>query len=285
MSAPEAQPSEGAAEFYDDMWQRYGHLDAASPAAFHRRRLIVELSAKHAPSATQVLDAGCGRGELVRALRLAFPSATLCGSDVSLASVKETQRLEPSLEVLQMDLQEPRFDEAYRAHLGRFGLVTCSEVVEHLSNDRRAVQRLSRLLAPGGVLVLTVPGGKMSRFDELIGHLGAGIDEEVAAGQLEEDAAPRPPVAGVGRAADLAVAPEDGDAGRCPRAQERQASMRAQAGFRRQGRAPPLCESSGSGDRIEILRKDAFPRDGSPREILSAGSDNPLGRASRGLGH
>ena len=152
------------------MWSRYGHLDAASPAAFHRRRLIVELCLRHAPSATRVLDAGCGRGELARQLSAAYPSAALCASDVSLASVQETQRLQPSLEVLQMDLEREDFDRTYAAHLGRFELITCSEVVEHIENDRRALDRLSRLLAPQGVLVLTVPGGKMSRFDQAIGH-------------------------------------------------------------------------------------------------------------------
>lgn len=171
------------------MWQRYGHLDAASPAAFHRRRLIVDLCTRHASGAARVLDAGCGRGELVRALRSAFPSATLCASDVSSASVTETQRQDPRLEVFQMDLEIPNFNAEYRAYLGRFALITCSEVVEHLHDDRRAIDRLSQLLAPGGVLVLTVPGGKMSRFDELIGHqrhydsgallelaLGAGLE-------------------------------------------------------------------------------------------------------------
>ena len=152
------------------MWQRYGHLDATSPAAFHRRRLVLELCLRHAPSARQVLDAGCGRGELVRELRRAYPRATLCASDVSPASVRETQRLEPSLEVLQMDLGEARLDPRFEALLGRFELITCSEVVEHIPNDQQAVAHLASLLAPSGVLVLTVPGGKMSRFDELIGH-------------------------------------------------------------------------------------------------------------------
>jgi SAM-dependent methyltransferase len=159
-----------AAEFYDEMWERYGHLDAASPAAFHRRRLIIELCARHAPGAMQVLDAGCGRGELVSELRRAFPRAALAASDVSLASVRETQRLNPDLEVLQMDLSRDNFAEFYAQYLGRFELITCSEVVEHIPNDRLAVQRVASLLAPGGTLVLTVPGGKMSRFDELIGH-------------------------------------------------------------------------------------------------------------------
>ncbi|MES1173490.1 MAG: class I SAM-dependent methyltransferase [Myxococcales bacterium] len=159
-----------AAEFYDEMWERYGHLDAASPAAFHRRRLIVELCLRHASGARHVLEAGCGRGELLPELRRAFPNAELCAADVSLASVRETQRLNPALRVFQMDLSEPDFERIHAADVGRFELVTCSEVIEHIPNDRRAVERAAKLLAPNGLLVLTVPGGKMSRFDELIGH-------------------------------------------------------------------------------------------------------------------
>ncbi|MEP7049437.1 MAG: class I SAM-dependent methyltransferase [Pseudomonadota bacterium] len=170
MSTRQARPAADASAFYDDMWDRYGHLDAASPAAFHRRRLVVELCQRHASSARQVLDAGCGRGDLVQELRQAFPQAVICATDVSLASVHETRRLNPDLEIIQMDLSAPDFAETYRAYLGRFELITCSEVIEHIADDRQAVERVSSLLAPRGTLVLTVPGGKMSRFDELIGH-------------------------------------------------------------------------------------------------------------------
>ena len=125
---------------------------------------------RHAAGARQVLDVGCGQGELLHELRLGFPNATLCASDVSLASVRETKRHNPNLEVLQMDLSLPDFERVYRPYLGRFELITCSEVVEHIPDDGLAVERVARLLAPRGTLVLTVPGGKMSRFDELIGH-------------------------------------------------------------------------------------------------------------------
>ena len=173
MSERQPAPPESTAaagEFYDEMWERYGHLDAASPAAFHRRRLIVELCQRHAGGARHVLDAGCGRGELLQELRRALPFAELSASDVSLASVRETARLNPALRVFQMDLSQPDFDRVHAADLGKFELITCSEVVEHIPNDRRAVERVAKLLAPRGLLVLTVPGGKMSRFDELIGH-------------------------------------------------------------------------------------------------------------------
>lgn len=170
VSTQQARPVPDASEFYDDMWDRYGHLDAASPAAFHRRRLVVELCERYASGARQVLDAGCGRGELVQALRRAFPRAVICATDVSLASVRETARLNPDLQVLQMDLSAPDFNGTYGAYLGRFELITCSEVIEHIARDEQALERVASLLAPRGTLVLTVPGGKMSRFDELIGH-------------------------------------------------------------------------------------------------------------------
>jgi hypothetical protein len=69
-----------------------------------------------------------------------------------------------------MDLSAPDFERVYQQYLGRFELITCSEVVEHIPDDCLAVERVARLLAPRGTLVLTVPGGKMSRFDQLIGH-------------------------------------------------------------------------------------------------------------------
>ena len=166
----EPESAASAGEFYDDMWQRYGHLDSASPAAFHRRRLIVELCQEHAHAARRILEAGCGQGELLHELRRAFPNATLCASDVSLTSVRATQHVNPELRVFQMDLSRPDFDSAHAAELGSFELITCSEVIEHIPNDREAVQRLATLLSPRGTLVLTVPGGKMSRFDQLIGH-------------------------------------------------------------------------------------------------------------------
>jgi SAM-dependent methyltransferase len=171
------------------MWERYGHLDAASPAAFHRRRLVVQLCMRYAAGARQVLDVGSGRGELLQELRLGFPTATLCACDVSLASVRETKRLNPHLEVLQMDLTAPDFERTYGQFLGRFELVTCSEVVEHIRDDHLAVEHVARLLAPRGTLVLTVPGGKMSRFDHLIGHQrhysSQGLRELARAANLE----------------------------------------------------------------------------------------------------
>ncbi|HLV21376.1 MAG TPA: class I SAM-dependent methyltransferase [Polyangiaceae bacterium] len=164
-----ADSAEGSA-FYDEMWRRYGHLDAKSPAAFHRRRLVRRLVERHAAGAGRVVDIGCGQGELLVELARALPRARLFGADVSEQSLRRARDKNPEVELFALDLCAPNFERHHRDRLGSFDLVVCSEVVEHVDDDILAVRHLSLLLAPGGWLVLTVPGGRMSRFDERIGH-------------------------------------------------------------------------------------------------------------------
>src|SRR5258706_11727383 len=59
---------ENAKEFYDEVWRKYAHLDAKSPAAVHRRRLVVELARRAKPDAPRVLHVCCGQGELFDAI-------------------------------------------------------------------------------------------------------------------------------------------------------------------------------------------------------------------------
>ncbi len=40
---------------------------------------------------------------------------------------------------------------------GSFDLILCSEVIEHISDSRRALAEMSRLLRPNGVLILSTP--------------------------------------------------------------------------------------------------------------------------------
>jgi trans-aconitate methyltransferase len=166
--------------FYDDMWDRYAHLDAASPAAFHRRRLVIELATQYAADVTRLLDVGCGQGELLRDLTLRMPAARISGSDLSERSLVDSRRINPTFALFEMDLADSRLAERHANRLRSFDLVTCCEVLEHIPDDETAALNLASLLAPGGTLIATVPGGKMSRFDHAIGHQRHYRPEELA---------------------------------------------------------------------------------------------------------
>ncbi len=158
------------AAFYDEMWQSYAHLDAVSPAAFHRRRVVVRLAARAARGARAILDVGCGQGELLAELSRALPRASVSGADLSEQSIADSRKKNPDYDLFVMDLTDADFEQKHAQRLGHYDLVVCSEVIEHIEDDGLAVWRLRSLLSPGGHLILTVPGGRMSRFDKVIGH-------------------------------------------------------------------------------------------------------------------
>ena len=91
----------------------------------------------------RVLDAGAGDGTLVRTLQHATPQADVRGVDL----------VPKNDDVEQGDLTRLAHEaESYDA-------VFCSEVIEHMTPDdsRRALEELTRVLAPGGHLILTTP--------------------------------------------------------------------------------------------------------------------------------
>ena len=53
-----------------------------------------------------------------------------------------------------------------------FDCVVSTDVLEHIEDDRAAFQKLVDLVAPGGLVIITVPAGQwlFGYHDEQIGH-------------------------------------------------------------------------------------------------------------------
>ena len=97
------------------------------------------------------LDVGCGAGLLAEPL--ARLEAEVTGVDAAAENI-EAARLHAAGSGLAIDY---RHGELSALGLGRFDLVTCLEVLEHVADKPAFVAALADRLAPGGLMVLSTP--------------------------------------------------------------------------------------------------------------------------------
>lgn len=131
-----------------------------------RSRLIVHLAHKYfSRCAGAILEIGCGTGQVLRALRDAFPKARIYGSDLFISGLKFAQRRVPDAKLMQMDATNIPFAD-------QFDLIGAFDVVEHIPDDLSALAQVHAALTPGGIAMFTVPQHPWlwSRQDELACH-------------------------------------------------------------------------------------------------------------------
>ncbi|MCX7996615.1 MAG: class I SAM-dependent methyltransferase [Patescibacteria group bacterium] len=101
----------------------------------------------------RVLEAGCGRGFYMHALTFFDDIQEIHGIDV----------IDEYLEVARSHISDTRV-HLQNANIyslpfpdGHFDAVICSEVLEHLEDDLKALKELKRVLAKDGTLLVSVP--------------------------------------------------------------------------------------------------------------------------------
>lgn len=115
----------------------------------------------------KVLDVGCGTGRHIRQTRR-YQNITAIGLDLGKKEVYETKE-----NLIEMDSTSASFGgtvpdsgpwmivrgSVYELPLSEnlFDCVIISEVLEHLYDDDKAIQELSRVLKSGGILAVSVP--------------------------------------------------------------------------------------------------------------------------------
>jgi len=109
------------------------------------------------------LDVGCGVGHTLRR----FPSGKFrIGIDYS----------QKSINIARNNLKDIVFCRASASDIplanGSIDFITCFEVLEHLSDDTKAVREIARILRPGGLFFLSIPSTfYFKEYEYLMGHM------------------------------------------------------------------------------------------------------------------
>jgi SAM-dependent methyltransferase len=136
--------------FYDRLW-----TDARliGPERFNTWTLVQSLAA----SGARRLEVGPG-------LRPRLPVLGTVFADISLPALRALGRAGGVTAAASLS-GLPFADAA-------FGLISAMDIVEHVADDGATIAELSRVAAPGAVLLLSVPlhASAWSTFDEVVGH-------------------------------------------------------------------------------------------------------------------
>ena len=134
----------------ESVYRKYEDYATALSELRGFNRGLVRRILRYAPAGRRHVDAGCGHGAVVH--ELLERGWDSYGFDASAFMIDLARRHSPTLagRFAPGDLLEIPFE-------GRFDLITCSQVLEHVDDPVVAIHALGERLAPGGRLTLTTP--------------------------------------------------------------------------------------------------------------------------------
>jgi ubiquinone/menaquinone biosynthesis C-methylase UbiE len=149
-------------DYYDwneEMIRRY------DPAKYYRFSIIKVLEQarfrhivgvlRRSARGGRFLEIGCGHGFfLAEAVRSGL-FTSFVGADISMASLTEARQRAGGASLVQADGEYLGFRG------GTFDAVCLTEVIEHVPDQVAVLKEASRMLAPGGILVVTAPNERL----------------------------------------------------------------------------------------------------------------------------
>lgn len=145
-------------EYFQDVYK--AAYDERNPRYKHRSYLR---EVKCLVRGGRLLDVGCAYGAF---LKEAVGQFETHGCDISAYAIKIAAERVPAATVFHSDIFGIR-------PLASYDVITCFDVLEHISDVDRALAHLLRLLKPGGALVATVPV-----YDTVVGRLVETFDHD-----------------------------------------------------------------------------------------------------------
>lgn len=153
-------------ESYDQLWGDEAALAQFLSEADNARVRLTEEIVEHIVSRVadhaQVVDIGCGAGDLLLALRRKCPTVSVAGLDFSPKALERARKNLPDGDFVLDRISKLPYDDE------RFDVVLCTDTLEHLERPVTLVEELVRICRPDGSVVIVVPDGDV---DDFLGHV------------------------------------------------------------------------------------------------------------------
>jgi SAM-dependent methyltransferase len=157
---------ENTPEGYDSLWGDNENLAAFRAEADHIRDVltteIADVVSQHLSPKAEVVDIGCGVGDLLLEVTKRQPQVKVAGLDFSPKAVEGAQKALPVGEFMRFTIEQTL---PYPSDT--FDVVMCTDVLEHLEYPQDIVKELVRICRPGGSVFIVVPDGDVDVF---LGH-------------------------------------------------------------------------------------------------------------------
>ena len=99
-----------------------------------------------------VLDIGCGGG-LISEL-LAKKNANVTGIDENIYNIKQA-REHAKIGSIKINYKNQSLDTFYKKNKKKYDLILCLEVLEHVNDVKKTLDKISELMKPGATLILS----------------------------------------------------------------------------------------------------------------------------------
>jgi SAM-dependent methyltransferase len=132
----------------------------------NRNRLIIGLLQKYFSRVRNFFEIGCGTCFVLSGISKRQKNLAIAGGDLYLEALEFAKLRLPECRLYQMDAMQIAFDD-------EFDVIGSFDVLEHIHNDRKALQQIAIALRKKGGLILTVPQHPFlwSDFDEGSHHV------------------------------------------------------------------------------------------------------------------
>lgn len=131
-----------------------------------RNRVLLWALQRQAGRFANLLEVGCGTGQVLEAVSRAYPHVALEGAEYHEEGLAFARQRLPHAAFRQLDattMQES----------GRYDVIGAFDVIEHIEADELVLRNLTRALKPQGTLMVTVPQHRWlwSKADEHACHV------------------------------------------------------------------------------------------------------------------